>query len=101
MNILTLLKPIDWLHNSIPHGYGNGYIGLPKEHPWFGKEYDELDVDVHGGLTFSDYRPETGRDIWWIGFDTAHYMDDKYNCSKTYCEQQIELLKQQALDAIK
>ncbi len=34
-------------------GYANGYVAIPPEHPLFGKHYDYLEVDVHGGLTFS------------------------------------------------
>jgi hypothetical protein len=58
-----------------------------------GERYDSalaIDVDVHGGLTFSDkcdehatedhgicHVPEEGRehDIWWLGFDCAHMLD--------------------------
>lgn len=75
----------------------NGYVQIPKDHPWYGLPYAEIDVDVHGGLTFGPetYRPEItfeqsednplgpvtiphrdGRDVaqifGWIGFDTGH-----------------------------
>lgn len=54
-----------------------GYVGLPEGHKWFGKGYDDIDVDVHGGLTYArNYlhkQPET--DLWWIGFDCAHLGD--------------------------
>jgi hypothetical protein len=69
-----------------------GYVGVPPEHPWHGKGYDFLpvNVDVHGGLTFSGpcqegaedgpgvcHVPEPGRpfDVWWLGFDCAHAFD--------------------------
>ena len=32
----------------------NGYIVIPPLHPWYNKHYDSIDVQVHGGLTFSD-----------------------------------------------
>jgi len=32
----------------------NGYVALPKGHPCYGKGYDNIDVEVHGGLTFSE-----------------------------------------------
>src|SRR5690349_7808688 len=35
-------------------GHWCGYVGVPKSHPLYGKEYDKADVDVHWGLTFSD-----------------------------------------------
>lgn len=54
-----------------------GYVGLPKWHPYYKKEYNDVDVEVHGGLTFS--REGSGdkweKDYWWIGFDCAHIGD--------------------------
>lgn len=52
-------------------GVYNGYVSLPIDHPWYVKYYDDLPVDVHGGLTYS--RMEDGR--WVIGFDTCHFGD--------------------------
>jgi hypothetical protein len=34
-------------------GHLCGYIGLPKAHPWHGKDYDDIDAEVHGGLTYA------------------------------------------------
>ena len=55
-----------------------GYVGIPREHRFWGTEYnthDELDDisdNVHGGLTYS--REES--DGWWyFGFDTNHIDD--------------------------
>lgn len=83
-----------------PTGSLCGYVGIPKGHPLFGRDYDELyrdgiDLDCHGGLTFAglcstptEERPETdciclipeeGSDrssvVWWFGFDCAHAGD--------------------------
>ena len=45
-----------------------GYIYLPETHPDYGKKYGALsDMDVHGGLTFS----QNG----CFGFDCAHAGD--------------------------
>src|SRR5574339_539175 len=30
-----------------------GYVGVPEDHPWYDKGYDEIEAYVHGGLTFS------------------------------------------------
>ncbi len=58
-----------------------GYVGVPEGHPLFGKDYDSVKADVHGGLTHSDvcmghicHQPEPGSHdkIWWFGFDCAH-----------------------------
>lgn len=53
-------------------GQWNGYVELPKDHPYYGKYYDDMDnnIDVHGGITYSDYNG-------WVGFDCAHGWDLK------------------------
>lgn len=52
-----------------------GYVGVPKEHPLFGKCCGEEpdDLSVHGGVTFCG--SIEGFDLWFLGFDTAHYGD--------------------------
>ncbi len=66
-----------------------GYVGIPEGHPWHGKPYDELDVEVHGGLTYADSCQEGPEDatichipapgepepLWWVGFDCHHAWD--------------------------
>ena len=34
------------LRNNV--GSWCGYVGVPETHPSFGKDYDHVDVDVHG-----------------------------------------------------
>ena len=60
-----------------------GYIGISKKHPFYKKNYDEIEekggTSVHGGLTFSDFGD--GKVLpkdytWWVGFDCNHYRDD-------------------------
>ena len=109
MEIKTLLRPIDWL-DGISHGYACGYVGVPPEHPWYGKTYfgdNQLpDIEVHRGVTWAN--PYIGADTtymndgktWWIGFDTAHDCDTMENCNRAYCETQLASLKQQAFDAL-
>jgi hypothetical protein len=58
-------------NNRLEFGHLNGYVHLPPGHPWFGKGYDDIHCDVHGGLTFS----EGTQTDWVIGFDTAHAWD--------------------------
>jgi hypothetical protein len=48
-------------------GHRCGYVTVPKDHPHYGKGYDDVDVDVHGGLTYA----EEGT----FGFDCAHWND--------------------------
>ena len=83
-------------------GTHNGYVLVPKGHPIFGMYYNEIhskypDLEVHGGLTFSDafddgivvelFQPlDITReeliqkleedDYWCVGFDTAHASDN-------------------------
>lgn len=54
-----------------------GYAVLPVGHPWFGKKYDDIDIEVHGGLTFSQEGTFEGdvNSTWIIGFDCAHLSD--------------------------
>lgn len=65
-------------------GHLCGYVAVPKGHPWYKKTDRDLDVRVHGGVTYTshcsgDICHETGEslpdDVWWIGFDCAHHMD--------------------------
>ena len=69
-----------------------GYVGLPPEHPLYGKDYSDeaVSFDVHGGMTFADqcrpggdeshgvcHVPGPGEPdhVWWFGFDCAHSCD--------------------------
>jgi hypothetical protein len=90
-----------WLHN-MDHGWGNGYVIIPPGHPAHGKHYDEIDVDVHGGLTLSgpaidwEYIPEgTPEDHWIFGFDTAHYGDSLENWSEEAVKAETQRLVEQ------
>jgi hypothetical protein len=72
--------------------FGNwcGYVGVPVGHPAYGVDYDQIDVSVHGGLTYgaacaedeADGAPSGGvchvpldgrpHEVWWQGFDCGH-----------------------------
>lgn len=67
-----------------------GYAGVPEGHPDYGKGYDDIDVQAHGGLTFAgSCRPNASEEtgichvpgdgaadhVWWFGFDCAHAGD--------------------------
>lgn len=83
-------------------GHLCGYVAVRRSHPAYGLDYyqwsetDDLsptqralnDVTVHGGLTYADAcdgdpvrgichipAPGDSDDVWWFGFDCAHYMD--------------------------
>lgn len=56
------------------------YIMIPKNNKYFEKDYEEIDIDVHGGLTYSDkYLPfeikNSETKCWYIGWDYAHFGD--------------------------
>jgi hypothetical protein len=84
---------VDWIHAGLAcftrrhprHGSWCAYVGVPREHPLYGKEYDEVDLDFHGGLSYSAPcdgadichvpRPGMPDDVWWFGGDFAHFRD--------------------------
>ena len=81
----------------VRNGAGNlcGYVGVSEGHPLFQLDYDaaygyDVDVDVHGGLTYANFCVEVGDiehrichlvepgendRVWWLGFDTSHAGD--------------------------
>jgi hypothetical protein len=108
--IITLLRENTWLNGGnlfvSHHGWGNGYVVIFKGHTMYGKHYDEVPVDVHGGLTFSKYANEINwpeiteemKDGWVFGFDTAHYSDDMERWPKEAVERETENLKSQFVE---
>jgi len=67
-----------------------GYVGVAEGHPYYGKDYNNIEADVHGGLTFANacspggdeakhicHLPGEGEPdhVWWFGFDCAHSGD--------------------------
>lgn len=69
----------EWVivHNTM--GYRCGYVRVPKGHPWHGKNYNEIECEVHGGLTFAEPDKVCDKggadDAYWLGFDCAHSGD--------------------------
>lgn len=108
----------DWcvVHNGM--GFRCGYIRVGKDHPWFGKDYHQIEACVHCGLTFSEADIPCAKggadDGWWVGFDCAHGCDaqdpdlpfDPMLClpkaeravvrTQEYVENQCRLLAEQA-----
>lgn len=58
-------------------GHRCGYVGVPKGHPMFGRDYNKCieDIDCHGGLTYSGFRDDNSKEYWYFGFDCAHADD--------------------------
>ena len=54
------------------------YVEIPKNHAYYKKDYNELDIDCHCGLTYSDdlsHVIPNKDDSWFIGWDYAHAGD--------------------------
>ena len=108
----TIVRENTWLNNEFcPHGWGNGYVLIPKGHPLHGKEYDFINqfVHIHGGLTFAekieakhlDTWPQlTADDVgkWMVGFDTCHFDDTIQKWPKERVIEHTEELKNQLLN---
>lgn len=95
-------------------GYANGYVAVPPEHPAYGRNYEDVEVDIHGGLTFgvkksSIVNPEWWNDVeplgfdavsqipddyWIFGFDTFHYQDGPH-LNRDWCVKEVGYLKEQ------
>ena len=56
-----------------------GYVVIPKKHKFYKKDYQNVDVECHGGLTYGNhlhYEDSVNYNKWAVGFDFGHY-DDK------------------------
>jgi len=78
------------------------YIGVKENHPFYGKDYSDLNISCHGGLTFAqagkdnEYKWSAG--WWWFGWDYGHYNDAslydfKYGTGLTGVEWTPEMVK--------
>lgn len=104
--------------NNDRFGFRCGYVRVLPGHPWFGARYDEVNAEVHGGLTFAEHGtacPTHGKaDEWWLGFDCGHGGDasdpslpaehrDVYDYgvvrTQAYVEAECRSLCEQARDA--
>ena len=58
-------------------GFRCGYVGLPKDNQYYRKEYDDIPVNCHCGLTYSSSTlfHQEDKNTWWIGFDCGHACD--------------------------
>ena len=94
MKLKYFVRKITWVGGFFNHGFGCGYVVLPKEHPCFKMDYEGINVDVHGGLTFStesnnligkeswEQLTDEDKDCWVVGFDTCHWDDNESNWSE-------------------
>lgn len=91
----------EWKYRGLPclavrnqMGSWCGYVAVPPGHPAYKKPYDDVDVNVHGGLTYADHcrdhichvpAPGEPDDVWWLGFDCGH-SDDLVPSMKEFCK---------------
>lgn len=65
------------------------YVEIPKGHKYYGKidgdAYD-LDIDVHGGITFGDWNLCGVSDNYMIGWDYSHYNDFSYSFANVFVD---------------
>ena len=59
--------------------YPTAYVKIPESHKYWLKDYSDIDIEVHGGLTYSkDYLNISENqkiEGWFIGWDYAHFGD--------------------------
>jgi hypothetical protein len=78
-----------------------GYVEVPPTSQWYGVNYNCVDVEVHGGLTYSEmsegtYPTNNPWKWWWFGFDCAHLGDaTKYNNEPWDIMRSLEYVKQE------
>ena len=66
-----------WILNLGTHP--TAYVKIPENHKYYQKDYDDIDIQAHGGLTYSRdhlWISESQRlEGWFIGWDYAHCYD--------------------------
>lgn len=60
-------------------GCWRGLVGVKKDHPGYNKTMDllldekwALELDVYGGITFADFAPDFGDEIFWFGTEMSN-----------------------------
>lgn len=100
--------------DQISNDWYNGYVILPDDHELVDKFYgdfeEDYDLEVHGGITFSDYLSQImdleNMDLeegYVLGFDCNHAGDNSTDCNQEYVENECKKLIDQLinLDACK
>ena len=68
-----------------------GYVGVPPGHPSYGVRHRHVDVEVHGGLTFSMRLLASETGLWWFGFDCGHPGDVSPNPDPRFRNRRVEM----------
>ena len=69
------------LNDSLAREWFCGYVAVSRNHPDWRKDDEDVDVKVHGGLTWSiigtkDSAIWPNPNLWYFGFDCGHAGDD-------------------------
>lgn len=78
-------RTIELLFNGKYRGYNfyifslgthpTAYIEIPKNHCFYGKSWNEININVHGGVTYARDHLLDIKNSWFIGWDYAHCDD--------------------------
>lgn len=80
------------------HNHFCGYIEIEPNSPIYTCDYTTLThIDVHGGLTFSDFHEvfDESKTKWYLGFDCNHWCDQKDPKSFEYVLKELVNLSKQ------
>lgn len=61
------------IKRSLEFGHLCGYVGVDKLHPLYDIDYKNL--EVHGGITYHGKDDDWRHDLFYFGFDCAHFND--------------------------
>jgi len=83
------------------------YICIGDWNKLYGKKEEdlELDLDVHGGVTYTNndlwFNPESISDQWWFGWDYSHFNDYNSSCRIEGKKWTLDELKKDVLKVCK
>lgn len=87
LHFVDKVTDMDCLVVRGPSGALCGYVAVDETHPAFKADYNRVEVECHGGLTYGDmcqgegghicHVPRLGKPdhVFWLGFDCAHSGD--------------------------
>lgn len=77
-----------------PHNWWCGYVELQEGDEYYDKDYHDIPIACHGGLTFKGKI----HDKMYIGFDCNHYLDDPFVEDEAYCTHECKFIIKQLLE---
>lgn len=95
-----IYKEFEYKFNHAPMSGLNGYVKIPKGHPWYNQDYDNIICEAHGGLTYASNDSDFLGEGFWIGFDTLHYGDGPEVQNEQYVGDECKKIIDQAIKAM-